>query len=119
MRTDKKAQSVIPVAIVLIAAGVALVLGIFVFSKVGNAAELITGVGVNSTDYCAGEGAVWNGSDCTTGTLTALPTNFAAENATIGAVRDNVLDALDLAGIGLIVLAIAVVVGYLVILGRK
>lgn len=85
---NKKGAAIgaIGTVVVLVAGGVALILGVLTFSKVGGAIDQ---------------------SGFTT-----------AENTTVTSVKGNVLDSLELAGIGLIVLSIAVVIGYLVMMGR-
>jgi len=42
-----------------------------------------------------------------------------AENTTTTNVKSNILDSLELTGVGLIVLSIVVIIGYLVLLGRS
>ena len=46
-----------------------------------------TGI-ANNTHYCAGTSSAWNGTDCTSGTLTLLPADYTATGTVIGKLDD-------------------------------
>ena len=63
----------------IVGVAVILAIGLIVVTEL-KASTITTGSSgiANSTHYCAGASGTWNGSECTTGTLTALPDSYTA-----------------------------------------
>lgn len=98
----------------LVAGSIFMMIGIYAYSKAGQGVDLLNGGDyINTTHYCSSPGT-WNGSDCISGgTLTALPTDYAQNNAVMNNIKANATSGFDLGSIIFIVIAAGGIIGVL------
>ena len=98
----------------LVAGGVMMLVAIYAWAKVNRSVDWLGGGAyVNTTHYCSGAGATWNGTACLTGgTLTGLPTGFNKNDYdTMLRMRGNVTSGFDLSSVVFIVIAASAIIG--------